>query len=51
MHADLILLLEDGAVIERGTHESLLRQGGHYRELYERQLLEESILHRGEEGA
>ncbi len=51
MHADLILMLEDGAVVERGTHESLLRLDGRYRELYELQLLEESILHRGEEGA
>ncbi len=50
-HADLILFLEDGVVVERGTHESLLRLNGHYRELYDRQLLEERILHRGEEGA
>ncbi len=51
MHADLILLLEDGAVVERGTHESLLRQRGQYRDLYDRQLLEESIMQRGGEGA
>ncbi len=51
MHADLILMLEDGQVVERGNHEDLMREGGHYRDLYERQLLEESIMHRGEEGA
>ena len=49
--ADLILFLEDGQVVERGRHEDLLRQGGRYRSLYDRQLLEERILHRGEEGA
>ncbi len=50
-HADLILFLEDGQVVERGRHQELLRLGGRYKELYDRQLLEERILHRGEEGA
>jgi len=35
--ADLILLLEDGRIIERGTHESLLRAGGVYAEMVRRQ--------------
>lgn len=50
-HADEILYLEDGEVVERGRHEDLLKLGGRYRDLYERQLLEESILNRDEEGA
>ena len=50
-HADLILFLEDGRIVERGRHQELLRLGGRYKELYDRQLLEERILHRAEEGA
>jgi ATP-binding cassette, subfamily B, multidrug efflux pump len=42
--ADKILVLGDGKVIERGTHESLIEGCGYYRSLYERQLLEEKIL-------
>lgn len=34
-HADEILVLEDGRVVERGTHESLLKQNGRYKELYD----------------
>lgn len=33
--ADLILVLQDGEIIERGTHETLLAHGGVYRELHE----------------
>ena len=32
--ADRILVLEDGRVLEEGSHESLLEQGGRYRELF-----------------
>jgi subfamily B ATP-binding cassette protein MsbA len=35
--ADQILVLENGEVIERGTHEALLAQGGRYRQLYDKQ--------------
>ena len=35
--ADQILVLEDGEIIERGNHESLLALGGRYRELYDKQ--------------
>ncbi len=35
--ADLILVVEDGRIIERGTHEQLLARGGRYAELYETQ--------------
>ena len=36
--ADMILVLEDGKIIERGTHQDLLALGGLYREIYELQL-------------
>lgn len=36
--ADLILVLDEGRVVERGTHESLLMNHGLYRELYDLQL-------------
>ncbi|WP_344321012.1 ABC transporter ATP-binding protein [Streptomyces macrosporus] len=35
--ADLILVVEDGRIVERGTHEELLAAGGRYRELYRTQ--------------
>ena len=41
--ADEILFLDDGKVVERGTHSELLSRKGMYYELYERQLLEEQI--------
>jgi ATP-binding cassette subfamily B multidrug efflux pump len=37
MHADLILFLEDGRIVERGSHEELLALGGRYRALYDLQ--------------
>jgi ABC-type multidrug transport system fused ATPase/permease subunit len=33
-HADLVLVLDQGRIIERGTHASLLASGGHYAALY-----------------
>jgi len=41
--ADLIVVLEDGRIAERGTHDSLIARGGLYAELYEKQLLEEEL--------
>ena len=36
-NADLILVLEDGDIVEQGTHDELIRLGGAYAELYEAQ--------------
>jgi ATP-binding cassette, subfamily B, multidrug efflux pump len=41
--ADQILVLEDGAIVERGTHDQLVTRNGLYAELYRKQLLEEEL--------
>ena len=38
MHANEILFLEGGHIVERGSHADLLEQGGKYRDLYELQI-------------
>ncbi|MBL4677631.1 MAG: ABC transporter ATP-binding protein [Mucilaginibacter sp.] len=40
-NADNIIVLDDGKIIEQGTHDKLMDQKGAYFELYEKQLLEE----------
>ena len=40
-HADVILVLDEGKLIEQGTHDSLIKQEGVYAELHQKQLLEE----------
>ena len=42
-HADWIVVLEKGKIIEEGTHETLLQLGGWYREQYERQQVESNL--------
>lgn len=42
-HADEIVVMENGAIVERGTHADLLRRKGEYYRLYRAQLAEESL--------
>ena len=41
-HADIILVVEDGKIVERGTHAELIAAGGHYNDLYTAMRLEET---------
>jgi ATP-binding cassette, subfamily B, multidrug efflux pump len=42
-NADEIVVLHDGTIVEQGSHEELLAVNGHYTELYNKQLIEESL--------
>lgn len=48
--ADEIIVLDEGYIIERGTHDNLLEADGLYNYLYEKQLLEEKIYEDSQEG-
>ena len=41
--ADQIIVLDNGRIVERGTHESLLAHDGYYADLYRRQTIEEEL--------
>jgi ATP-binding cassette, subfamily B, multidrug efflux pump len=43
-HADWIIVLEDGKVVEEGVHGTLLEKGGWYKEQFDRQQVEESSI-------
>lgn len=43
--ADLILVLQDGRIVERGRHQELLALGGLYREIYDLQLRDQEQFH------
>ena len=41
--ADLILVMNDGNIIEQGTHEELMKQGGYYESLYNSQFASKEV--------
>ncbi|MCL4120094.1 UNVERIFIED_CONTAM: hypothetical protein GTU68_066193 [Idotea baltica] len=42
-NADLIIVLDDGKIIQKGTHNELFKQKGFYQNIYNQQLMEQSV--------
>lgn len=42
-NADKIIILDEGKIIQQGTHNQLISENGYYKDLYEQQLLEKEI--------
>ncbi|MEZ5399125.1 MAG: ABC transporter ATP-binding protein [Bryobacteraceae bacterium] len=42
-HADRIVVVENGRLVEQGSHDELIRLGGYYADLHQKQLLEEEL--------
>ncbi|WP_144671800.1 ABC transporter ATP-binding protein [Arthrobacter sp. U41] len=47
--ADLILVMDQGRIVEQGTHQQLMAKGGHYLKLYEAQFARREQSRRGQE--
>jgi len=43
MHAQEIIVLDEGRIVERGVHETLITTGGWYQKMWEKQQLEAKI--------
>ena len=42
-NADTIFYIEDGSIVESGTHEDLIEHGGYYANMYDKQILEQEL--------
>ena len=43
-HADVVYVIDDGRIVEQGSHDELLKQGGLYATLYQRQFVDGNSL-------